>query len=76
MSWQILYLIIGVSLLGIGGYVFDGLIDSLVKMVVRFKKKPPEDWWTYHTKDCGTKYRGCSPDCPKDIYERTGEWRT
>lgn len=40
-----------------------------------FKRQPPENWWTYHTKDCGTKYRGCSPDCPKDIYERTGEWR-
>ena len=40
-----------------------------------FERKPPEDWWTYHTKDCGTKYRGCSPDCPKDIYERTGEWK-
>ena len=44
-------------------------------IVVRFKKKPPKDWWTYHTKDCGTKYRGCSPDCPKNIYEETGEWR-
>ena len=41
-----------------------------------FKRQPPENWWTYHTKDCGTKYRGCSPDCPKDIYERTGEWRS
>jgi hypothetical protein len=40
-----------------------------------FKRQPPKNWWTYHTKDCGTKYRGCSPDCPKDIYERTGEWR-
>lgn len=48
-------------------------------MIIRFLRrlfnKPPENWWHYHTKDCGTNYRGCSPDCPKDIYERTGKWR-
>jgi hypothetical protein len=45
-------------------------------MIIRSRSnKPPKNWWMYHTKDCGTKYRGCSPDCPKDIYERTGEWR-
>jgi len=37
--------------------------------------KIPNDWWTYHHKDCGTKYRGCHPTlCPKDVYEKTGEW--
>ena len=36
--------------------------------------KIPEDWWTYHHQECGTKYRGCSPECPKEIYELTGEW--
>jgi len=32
------------------------------------------DWYTYHDKDCGTKYRGCSPQCPKDIYEKPRKW--
>lgn len=81
MTWYILYLIICVALLAIGGYMVYALIDCLTKVfqlpyiVVRLKKKPPENWWTYHTKDCGTMYRGCSPDCPKNIYEETGEWR-
>ena len=45
-------------------------------MIIRSRSnKPPENWWHYHTKDCGTKYRGCSPDCPKDIYEETGKWK-
>ena len=45
-------------------------------MIARSRSnKPPKNWWQYHTRDCGTKYRGCSPDCPKDIYERTGEWK-
>lgn len=34
----------------------------------------PKDYYVYHAKGCGTEYRGCAPDCPKDIYERTGEW--
>jgi len=34
----------------------------------------PKEWWHYHSRECGTKYRGCAPDCPKDIYERTGRW--
>lgn len=34
----------------------------------------PEDWSSYHHEECGTMYRGCSPDCPKDIYESTGKW--
>lgn len=34
----------------------------------------PENWYTYHSVDCGTRYRGCAPDCPKDIWERTGVW--
>lgn len=38
------------------------------------QNKPPKNWWEYHAKDCDTKYRGCSSDCPKDIYERTGKW--
>jgi hypothetical protein len=48
----------------------------MIRFLRRLFNKPPENWWHYHTKDCGTKYRGCSPDCPKDIYERTGEWRS
>ena len=35
---------------------------------------PPPDWWNYHAKGCGKTHRGCAPDCPKDIYERTGRW--
>ena len=37
--------------------------------------EPPKDYYLYHHKDCGTKYRGCSKDCPKDRYEKTGVWR-
>lgn len=34
----------------------------------------PPNWWEFHSDDCGTAYRGCAPDCPKDRYERTGKW--
>lgn len=34
----------------------------------------PPDWHAHHSEDCGTAYRGCAPDCPKDRYERTGVW--
>jgi hypothetical protein len=34
----------------------------------------PREWWEYHHRDCGTLYRGCAPGCPKDTFERTGEW--
>lgn len=34
----------------------------------------PNDWHMHHKKECGTKYRGCAPDCPKDVYEKTGIW--
>ena len=34
----------------------------------------PVDYWNYHHPDCGTRYRGCAPECPKDVFERTGEW--
>ena len=33
-----------------------------------------DNWHTRHHRDCGTKFRGCSPDCPKDHYEKTGNW--
>ena len=40
------------------------------------KKEAPKDWCNYHHKNCGTTFRGCDPQkCPKDHYERTGEWR-
>jgi hypothetical protein len=48
---------------------------SIVKYLRRKFNKPPKNWWQYHTGDCGTKYRGCSPDCPKNIYEITGKWK-
>lgn len=34
----------------------------------------PRKYWLYHTKNCGTKFRGCDPVCPKDVYEKTGKW--
>jgi hypothetical protein len=34
----------------------------------------PPTWWFYHAPGCGTAYRGCAPECPKDHYEQTGEW--
>lgn len=35
----------------------------------------PKDWYNFHHKDCGTKYRDCHPElCPKDQYEKTGTW--
>jgi len=34
----------------------------------------PSDWHEHHSKECGTTYRGCAPDCPKDVYEKTGVW--
>lgn len=27
----------------------------------------------YHSRECGTVYRGCAPDCPKDLAERAAE---
>lgn len=39
------------------------------------KKTIPDNWWTYHHEDCGTKYRDCHPSkCPKNVYEKTGKW--
>lgn len=35
---------------------------------------PPPDWYNYHSEACGTAHRGCAPDCPKDVFERTGNW--
>jgi|WetSurMetagenome_2_1015567.scaffolds.fasta_scaffold127741_2 hypothetical protein len=31
------------------------------------------NWFLKHHKDCGTAYRGCSPECPKNHYEETEE---
>jgi len=36
--------------------------------------KPPKDWEQYHSPRCGSYFRGCAPECPKDIYEKTGVW--
>jgi len=36
--------------------------------------KAPRDYWVYHSPECGTKYRGCAPDCPKEVFEKTGKW--
>lgn len=34
----------------------------------------PPDWHSWHSKACGTQYRGCAPDCPSAVYEHTGKW--
>lgn len=34
----------------------------------------PRDWSRFHSRRCGTEFRGCAPECPKDVYERTDEW--
>jgi hypothetical protein len=47
---------------------------GLIKLIRSTLNKPPKDWWLYHSEDCGTKYRGCAPDCPKDIWEREKRW--
>ena len=59
--------------------VLKGLAERDQCIIAEILKKkvlegPPENFWHYHSADCGTKYRGCAPDCPKDIYERTGKW--
>lgn len=36
---------------------------------------PPRDWYRHHHPGCGTEFRGCHPDCPKDRYEQTGIWK-
>ena len=33
----------------------------------------PYHYWHHHHEYCGVNYRGCSPQCPKDIYERSNE---
>jgi len=47
---------------------------ALATLTRRGKSGAPKNWWTCHSPDCGTKYRGCAPDCPKDHFEQTGEW--
>ena len=53
--------------------------DSLNKIIEKKKLydgQVPKEWWKYHHKDCGTKYRGCHPTkCPKNQYETTGIWK-
>jgi hypothetical protein len=34
----------------------------------------PKKWSDCHSHECGTAYRGCAPNCPKDVWERTGLW--
>lgn len=36
--------------------------------------RPPHNWYDYHSSECGTSYRGCAPDCPKDTWERERRW--
>lgn len=28
------------------------------------------EWWTRHLSSCGTAFRGCDPECPKELAER------
>jgi D-beta-D-heptose 7-phosphate kinase/D-beta-D-heptose 1-phosphate adenosyltransferase len=34
----------------------------------------PRKYWEYHHKNCSTMHRGCDPECPKDVFEKTGKW--
>lgn len=45
-----------------------------IRKVFGLKLKAPKNWANYHHEGCGVNYRGCHPNCPKDVYERTGEW--
>lgn len=60
----------------------DKLVAELLGIVEAQEKKahlahaptePERPWWAVHSRDCGTKYRGCAPDCPKDARERQME---
>lgn len=36
---------------------------------------PPRPWYSFHSPNCGTLFRGCDPyDCPKYIWETSGRW--
>lgn len=54
----------------------DSRIESAILVYHTNEPYVPADWATYHHKNCGTKYRGCDPyNCPKEIFESTGEWK-
>jgi hypothetical protein len=36
---------------------------------------PHRPWHHKHLLTCGTEYRGCAPDCPKDMYEQAQYWK-
>ena len=37
------------------------------------KWRVPYKFWRFHASGCSTQYRGCTPDCPKRIYEEIGK---
>jgi hypothetical protein len=39
-----------------------------------WQNKPPKDVSRYHSQECGTMYRGCSPKCPVNKYWESGVW--
>lgn len=45
-----------------GSYECGKLIKLIITPLNSCYKVPIEKY--YHSRDCGTKYRGCSPDCP------------
>ena len=49
------------------------LVDFYERLIGR-KDEVLRDYYKYYSPDCGTKYRGCAPDCPKRIFEETGVW--
>ena len=51
--------------------------QPLIEIKQVFKKgEAPEDYFAFHHKNCGTKFRGCDPEnCPKEHYEKTGYWK-
>ena len=54
--------------------VIDTYRWRIVRWFRRLLNKPPKNWHDYHLPSCGTKYRGCDPKCPKEVFEETGKW--
>ena len=45
-----------------------GLLDDLQGYI--HERFAPLHYSAYHSPECDTKYRGCAPDCPKDLREK------
>jgi hypothetical protein len=45
-----------------------------IRWLRRLFNRPPKDWSSYHLPTCGTEYRGCDPECPKNVWETKRKW--